>query len=233
MGAGTLWWDFDGTLVSRPFMWSRAAKRALDRVLPGHGVSLDAIRASFATGMPWHHPHTAHPELDTPERWWNAVLQRYVTAFEEVGCRTAASPATLADIRRDILDPSHYQVFDDVVPVLTQLTNLGWRHLIVSNHVPELEQLIVELGLREHFDGVITSGLVGYEKPHDRLFDAAAALTSPHDPVFMIGDNVKADCEPVCARGGRAVLVRTPGVAYEPFAPDLWGVMAIVRASST
>jgi putative hydrolase of the HAD superfamily len=210
-------------------MWSGAARRALDRVLPGHGVSVDAIRAAFATGMPWHHPHTAHPHLDTPELWWDAVLQRYITAFEEVGCRSAASPATLAGIRRDILDPAQYRVFDDVVPVLAHLTDLGWRHVIVSNHVPELEQLVIDLGLRDHFDGVITSGLVGYEKPHARLFDAAVALTSPAaGDVWMVGDNVKADCEPVCARGGRAILVRTAGGGYEPFAPDLWRVVEIV-----
>jgi putative hydrolase of the HAD superfamily len=231
VGAGTLWWDFDGTLVSRPFMWSRAAARTLDRLRPGHEHSVETIRAAFAAGMPWHHGNHEHPELDTPDRWWDHVLQRYVAAFLALGCnRRLLTPGLLAGIRAEILDATQYRVFDDVVPVLAQLTQLGWRHLIVSNHVPELESLVVELGLRHHVDAVVTSGLVGYEKPHDRLFDAAGSLTPASDDVWMIGDNVDADCRPVCARGGRAILVRTTGHAYEPFAPDLWKVAEMVTA---
>ena len=73
--------------------------------------------------------------------------------------------------------------------------------------------------------------MVGVEKPHDRLFDAAAAVTTARAPVWMVGDNVAVDCEPVCARGGQAILVRTPGMTYQPFAADLWGVLAIVTAA--
>ena len=229
--AGTLWWDFDGTLVSRPLMWSRAAQRILDSVAPEHGVPYESIRQAFSTGMPWHHPDAAHPELTTPQLWWDAVLGQYARAFAALGCARTASPDFLTGVRRHILDATEYRIFDDVVPVLTRLGALGWRHLIVSNHVPELEQLVVDLGLRAHFDGVVTSGLVGFEKPHGRLFDAAAALTPPGGPVWMIGDNLRADCEPVRARGGRAILVRTAGTAYEPFAPDLWEAMAIVCGS--
>ena len=31
-GAGTIWWDFDGTLVSRPMMWSEAGHRLLEKL---------------------------------------------------------------------------------------------------------------------------------------------------------------------------------------------------------
>ena len=47
-----LWWDFDGTLVSRPMMWAEVALRLLDGHAPGHGVSEDEMGALVSEGMP-------------------------------------------------------------------------------------------------------------------------------------------------------------------------------------
>ena len=38
-GAWRDWWDFDGTLVSRPLMWSEVALRLLERHAPDSGVT--------------------------------------------------------------------------------------------------------------------------------------------------------------------------------------------------
>ena len=77
-------------------------------------------------------------------------------------------------LRSEILDPHAYSLFEDVMPVLTALSEAGWRHVIVSNHVPELADIVAGLGIRAFFADVITSGLVGYETPHAQMFEAAA-----------------------------------------------------------
>ena len=78
----------------------------------------------------------------------------------------------------------------------------------MSNHIPELAELVHGLDLTRHFDAIISSGVVGYEKPHRRLFEAALRHVRPGETVWMIGDNPDADCRPVCALGMKAVLVR-------------------------
>ena len=230
--AGVLWWDFDGTLVSRPDMWAEVGLRLLDRHAPLHDVSAEAMSRLVASGMPWHRAGHAHPDLSTPSAWWDAVNRRYVEVFGELGHPAAASAGALAALRDDILDVSRYRVFDDVVPSLERAASAGWRNVIVSNHIPELTDLVSGLGLTRHFAAIVSSGVVGYEKPHRRLFDEALRHVRPGEAVWMIGDNREADCRPVCALGMKAVLVR--GAASDLFeveAADLVGALDRIGVS--
>jgi putative hydrolase of the HAD superfamily len=228
---GALWWDFDGTLVSRPMMWSEVAIRLLDRHAPGHGVTRVVMDAEASRGMPWHRSDHAHPELSSPALWWEAVYRRYVEVFQTLGLPAVATAATFAELRGDILDAGRYVVFDDVVPALRRAAARGWRNLIVSNHVPELEALVSDLGLTPLFDSIVGSGVVGYEKPHRLLFEAALRRTGADRPIWMIGDNPSADCAPVCAMGNNAVLVRSTAVGtFERCADDLPGALDLIEA---
>jgi putative hydrolase of the HAD superfamily len=228
---GVLWWDFDGTLVSRPMMWAEVAIRLLDRYSPGHTVTREVMDAEVSKGMPWHRIDHAHPELSSPGLWWEAVYRRYVGIFDTLGVPAAADPAAFAELRSDILNPARYHVFDDVVPALSRAVANGWRNLIVSNHVPELESLVSDLGLSPLFESIVGSGLVGYEKPDRRLFDEALRRSGTSRPIWMIGDNASADCAPVCSMGNNAVLVRHSAIgAFERHAGDLLGALDIIEA---
>ena len=230
---GTLWWDFDGTLVSRPGMWPEVALRLLDRDRPGHGVSPEMLKHALETGMPWHRPGYAHPDLKTADLWWDAVYHRYAQVFADVGCHPTLPRASLQQLRHDIVDAARYHVFEDVAPALTRAAADGWRNVVVSNHVPELPELMKTLGLDRFFESIVTSGVVGYEKPHRRLFEEALRHTRPGAPVWMIGDNVDADCRPVCALGMRAVLVRTHATpAFEHEAPDLLAALDLIERAA-
>jgi putative hydrolase of the HAD superfamily len=230
---GVIWWDFDGTLVSRPVMWGEVALRVLDRDAPGHGVTSETMADLVYAGMPWHRPDHAHPDLDSADAWWEAVNERYRGIFAAVGHPDVATPASLAALRTDILNTSKYTVFDDVVPALERANAAGWRSMIVSNHIPELPELVSGLDLTRHFDTIVTSGIVGYEKPHRALFEAALRHVQPGEEVWMIGDNPDADCHPVCALGMKAVLVRgtIPGT-FEREAPGLIEAVEIIQRQS-
>jgi putative hydrolase of the HAD superfamily len=223
---GTIWWDCDGTLVSRPLMWSEAGCRFLDRFASNHQVSQERLRKALRTG---HFPATeCHPEL-TPDLWWESVRRRYSEAFRELGCPLANGRETLFVIRDDILDACRYSVFDDVVLVLERLNRSGWRHVMVSNHVPELDEIVAALGIGEFFHAVLTSAIVGYEKPHARMFEAALEQTVPGAPVWMVGDSVEADCVPATSFGANAILVRTD-TPFERRAPDLWAALDMIES---
>jgi putative hydrolase of the HAD superfamily len=226
MTKGTIWWDFDGTLISRPLMWSEAGCRFLDQFAPNHQVAQERLRTALGTG---HFPVTeCHPEL-TPDLWWQAAWRRYSDAFCELGCPQSDGHEAFSTIRADILDARRYSLFDDVVPVLDRLHQRGWRHVIVSNHVPELDAIVDALGIRRFFHAVISSALIGYEKPHARMFEAALALTVPGAPIWMVGDNVDADCVPAASFGANAILVRTLGT-FERRAPDLRAALDMIQS---
>ncbi len=229
MTRGTIWWDFDGTLISRPSMWTEAALRLVRIMAPERECPDASLARALDEGMPWHRRDHAHPELTTPEQWWQCVFRRYVEVFRELGLQEATTPKALEAIRQDILTPQRYSVYTDVDAVLSRLGELGWRHVMVSNHVPELSELVEGLGLARHFAAIVTSGIVGYEKPHRRMFEVASTHTIPGKPVFMIGDNLVADCLSVASLGVQAILVRVRAdPPFEREAEDLWAALRIV-----
>lgn len=178
---GTIWWDFDGTLVSRPLMWPGAVRFLGRASIPCDGLPGPLLEV-LNHDMPWHGPNRAHPELSTPHTWWARVFAIYAEGLARCGWSEVATPSGFEALRTEILDAQAYSLFEDVVPVLTTLREDGWRHVIVSNHVPELADIVADLGIQALFADVITSGLVGYEKPHARMFETAVRCSIPARP---------------------------------------------------
>jgi putative hydrolase of the HAD superfamily len=208
-------------------MWRDAGYRLVTESGADRQISADQLRVALASGFPWHDADRGHPELSTPDLWWESVYRRYSDAFRELGHPELSSNDVLSGIRRDILDATRYSLFEDVLPVLEQLQRAGWRQIVVSNHVPELQDIVDALGLGRFFRSVITSGVVGYEKPHPRMFVAAMAQTVADRPIWMVGDNLVADCQPVGAFGVTPILVRS-AAAFERRTSDLWGALEII-----
>ena len=130
-------------------------------------------------------------------------------AFLAAGTVTPAQAADLAgEVRSTYLDPSAWVVFDDVEPALIRLSAGGWRHVILSNHVPELPQLVDALGLARYFDAVHTSARIGAEKPHPEAFRRVLATLPAEAVVCMVGDNPVADVQGAEAVGLPAIRVR-------------------------
>ena len=161
MSRGTIWWDFDGTLISRPAMFAEAASRVVRSVAPDGECPDAALLRAMDSGMPWHRSDGAHPELATAEQWWECVSRRCVEVFLELGLPQVATSSALEAIRRDIQAPARYHLFDDVEPALR------------------------------------------------RLREAARTYSIPNAPIWIIGDNLTADCLAVAPFGVSAILVRT------------------------
>ena len=199
-------WDFDGTLAHRARgMWSATLAEALDAVLPGHGATVDGLRPGLRDGFPWHMPDTGHAHADA-DAWWTALGPLLVRACAGAGVIVDAAPLVAA-MRERYLDPACWALYDDTLPALAALA--AYRHVVVSNHVPELPALVTALGLP--VDAVVTSAAVGWEKPHARMWAAARAAAGDPDEAWMVGDNPVADVAGAEAAGIPAILVRTEG----------------------
>ena len=218
-------WDFDGTLAHRrgETGWSTLLHEVLDREEPDHALTPESFRPHLREGFPWHTPHVPHPELSSPAAWWAHTEALLANAYRRVGYPERRAGELAAAARALYVDHAvGWALFDDVVPALQRLGEAGWMHAILSNHVPELRQIVSGLGLDSHISFVSCSAETGFEKPHP---DAYASVVGPLAPrrVWMIGDNVKADVHGAESVGIPAVLVRRRSEAAR-FAPDLWQI---------
>jgi FMN phosphatase YigB (HAD superfamily) len=229
-----LLWDFDGTLGYRPGLWRGCLVETLDEHAPDHGIESDQLRPFLRDGFPWHQPDIAHPELCDPDAWWQQIERLITNAFVGVGIDEEQANKLARHARYRFIDPGHgWRLFDDTLPVLDRLAADGWRHAILSNHVPELPDLVAGLGLADVIQVVHTSALTGYEKPHPEAFRNALRANGDPDEVWMIGDNPTADVAGAEAAGIRAILVRTDSPDVPRRARDLYEAAAVIEREST
>jgi putative hydrolase of the HAD superfamily len=224
-------WDFDGTLAHRrdETGWSILLAETLDAEERGHGHSADTFRPHLRNGFPWHTPDVAHPELSEPEAWWASVQPRLAQAYEAAGYEPARARELADAARRLYVDPDvGWALFDDTRPALERLSQAGWTHAILSNHVPELRQIVTGLGLDDLILFVSCSAETGYEKPHPQAFASVLEPLRPGE-AWMIGDNVVADVLGAQAVGLRAVLVRRHDPRAVRYADTLADVAAFIE----
>jgi HAD superfamily hydrolase (TIGR01509 family) len=91
---------------------------------------------------------------------------------------------------------------------LARLRAAGLRLGVVSNSDGRVEEALQVAGLRQYFDVVIDSALVGFEKPDPRIFQAALARlgVAPEEALY-IGDLYEVDVVGARAAGMEAVLL--------------------------
>lgn len=207
-GGGVIFWDFDGTLAERPGLWSMSLIEVLDHHEPGHRFVRDDVRPLVRQRFPWNRHDQPHGHVGDPAAWWAEVNELFLATYMLLGYGAQRSSELALEVRKSFLRPSAWRLFDDTIETLGRARQLGWKNVIVSNHVPELEDLVGVVGLGGLIDLTVTSGLVGFDKPHASIFEHALRLSGRPDTVWMVGDNPVADVEGAEALGIPAVLVR-------------------------
>lgn len=203
-----LFWDFDGTLAVREGRWSGALVDAVHQVDPHILLRADQLRPLLQNGFPWHQPDVV-VEVTTSAAWWARLRPVIVNAYSGVGI-----PPRVANAAADLLpvtyySPGSWRLVGNVVKALERARLAGYRNVIVSNHAPELPDLVRDLDLSPLIELTITSAAVGAEKPNPRIFQHAIDLAHAWvERSWMIGDNPVADIAGAEAAGLRAVLVR-------------------------
>lgn len=204
-----LTWDFDGTLAFRPGNWTGVVCDVIAVERPDVGMTPDRLRPHLQSGFPWHTPHIVRTPCPA-DQWWSALLPVLARAVESAaGLDASEARRLVSGVRAAYTDAKGWQLFDDVLPVLACLRARGWRHLVLSNHVPELPQLVEALGLSDFITAVYCSACTGVEKPHRKAFELVFAQYPAAQSGWMIGDSWRADVQAALAVGMRAILVRS------------------------
>ena len=228
----TVLWDFDGTLATRPGLWRSSLMEVLNKHEPGHRVDEEQIRLYLRDGFFWHKPEEPHLHIKTSNAWWSQTETIFIRAYQGVGFDHKRASELARLVRECFINPERFTLYDGTIPALKRLSERGWKHLILSNHVPELPDIVKALGLSSYIDFCITSAATGYEKPNPEAFRIALSITSNPKKVWMIGDNLIADIRGAEAVGLPAILVRNPaGENMKYFARDLLEAASIIETS--
>ena len=227
-------WDFDGTLGYRDGgAWTATLLDVLQRELPSHHVTFEELRPFMASGFRWQMTEQAHTPVDsadprTADAWWGELEPLFVQAYRSVGVRDAEARRLARCFRSTYLNPLRWRRFDDVLPTLEALIERGWTHVILSNHVPELPELVEAVRLAPYFVRIFNSAEIGYEKPHPAPFKVVQAAFPDVEAWWMVGDSYAADVLGAEAVGIPAVLVRGSHPEARFCLPDLCGLPGLL-----
>ncbi|MBO2455968.1 HAD family hydrolase [Actinomadura violacea] len=206
-------WDFDGTLAERPGLWSGCLLEIISDHDPHHGISRSEIAALMHTGFPWHTPERPHPQLCEPNAWWREMTSLLASVLHRLGFSPTTARQLASRVHEHYIDAGiGWRVFPEVRHELQRLRDLQCRQVILSNHSPELPALVGHLGLADYFDAILTSALIGFEKPHPGSYAAARNILPTATDLWMIGDSEEADALGPERNGIRGILLCRNGL---------------------
>ena len=223
----TVIWDFDGTLGYRSGgRWTASVLEVARREVSGPLVTEERIRPFLRTCFPWNRHDRPHPELGEADAWWEALEPAFSAALRHAGLSADRAQIRAKEVRPVYLAPDRWRLYEDTIPALTALSEAGWRHVLLSNHVPELRGIIGRLGLESLLERIFNSAETGYEKPHPTAFRQVLATLRDNGRVWMVGDSRTADAAGAESVGIPALLVRKEEETTDGCCTDLWAVVS-------
>ncbi len=101
-----------------------------------------------------------------------------------------------------------YRPFDDVAEALARLKKRHILLAVISNADSDVTRLCLHMGFAEQMDTIVTSALVGWEKPDARTFYAALEpFNLPANEALHVGDQPDSDVIGARAIGMAAALL--------------------------
>jgi HAD superfamily hydrolase (TIGR01549 family) len=195
--------DVDFTLVKPgPLLGGPGYREAAAR----YGLTLDPDRYAEAR-VAAIADIRRHPELDHDEEVW-------VRFTEDILRGMGAEGPDLREIALEITrgweNSDNFELYEDALPTLGRLRELGLKLGLVSNTSRDLDQFVRHF--RIDVDAWISSGTHGKVKPSPTIFRAALDLLEAEpERTAMVGDSPEDDVEGARAFGMRAFLIDREG----------------------
>lgn len=207
---------YDTLIELHPHRWDRL-QAALTKL--GIASETEALRAADVLAEDFYtEQNTIQPirdrAKDERERFRRDYMRHWLTA-----AGVAHDDALLAEIRRAYIAEFEapavettvgygYRVFDDVIATMRALRSAGIKTAVISNADSDVTELCLHFAFAQEMDLVVTSALVGWEKPDVRTFRAALdPLGVDPDHALHIGDQPRSDVVGALATGMRAALI--------------------------
>ena len=146
---------------------------------------------------------------ETEEAYRQKDAQVFLRLFPDATSKDAERISSAARKRWPELEKTVPPVlYPDAQPTLKRLSEDGYSLGLVSNAPPETAKVVESLGLQRYVRSVVTSGVVGYSKPHSEIFRIAMrkAGVEPQQTVH-VGDVFESDIVGAWNAGITGILI--------------------------
>jgi putative hydrolase of the HAD superfamily len=151
-------------------------------------------------------------EVEEPIYDASLFVHYTATIIEHMGGRGAGVVTVAERIYDQWAANHHFEMYDDVEPVLTELAGRGLTLGVISNSHRSLAAFAEHFRLDTMITAAVSSAEHGFMKPHPSIFERALAEAEVSaKQAVMVGDSLKADIEGAVAAGMRGVLIRRSG----------------------
>jgi putative hydrolase of the HAD superfamily len=223
-------WDFDGTLAYREGMWSGTIYTVLEKNNI-RNISAEEIKPYLSTGFTWHTPEYSHKELFGGKTWWGYYENYFYNIFIKLGLDKEDGEKLSKQIKWEYMDKTKWNIYNDVTETLEKLIAKGYKNVILSNHIPELNEIVNNIGLEKYFIRTFSSGKIGYEKPNRKIYKYVfCELGLDKKDYMMIGDSYESDIKGGIGVGIKSILVRKENKnEYKWHCKDLKNIMETIE----
>jgi len=140
--------------------------------------------------------------------WHQHMYRRLLDLAGTPGEPTSLDAAAATILREHRLSNAWRRIGAGVRESLERLRAAGLKLAVVSNSEGTIEQMLVEIDLRDLFETVLDSSVVGFTKPDPRIYRLALdRLGVGAAEAIMVGDSPSADVDGAQAAGIRAALI--------------------------
>lgn len=209
-----VFFDVDFTLIyPGPTFQGEGYRRFCAR----HGMAIDASRFDEAVAAASY----ILDEVEEPLYDDGLFVHYTATIIERMGGQGAAVMHAAREIYAEWATNHHFEMYDDVGPVLRELAARALTLGVISNSHRSLDAFKDHFALNGIIHAAVSSAVHGYMKPHPSIFERALADAGVRaSEAVMVGDSLKADVEGALGAGMRAVLLRRSGEAPAAGLPD-------------
>jgi putative hydrolase of the HAD superfamily len=147
----------------------------------------------------------------TEENSWQRIVAFDRAVLARLG-HSDLSPDVFRKVEDSFARRSAWYVFPDVMPALDALRANDIRLCVISNFVWGAPELIHDLELARHFESLVISARVGFQKPNPGIFNVALErMNVAPQAAWHVGDSYRADVVGARRVGINGVLIDRSG----------------------
>lgn len=205
--------DYGGTIDSHGDHWSEV-------IYDGYkAAGLDVAKDEFRQSYVFAERALAKKRYIFPQHNFLDLMRiKIAVELEDLAARKVIDPAVVEEMTERIARYCYERARASVNDVRSVIADLAavYPLVLVSNFYGNVESVLRDMDIRQYFNGVIESAVVGVRKPDPRIFMlGVVALGLRPEEVLVVGDSFRKDIEPALSIGCRVAWLKGKGWTAE------------------